>query len=90
MSIKTFVKTLKTERAAYNQIAGLSAIIAANLMDMTDSKKIYVGAHARPEAEVASMTVTDNDVLNLIHEWVASKEELEVRVADMGMYITLK
>lgn len=90
MSIKTFVKTLKTERAAYNQIAGLSAIIAANLMDMTDSKKIYVGAHARPEAEIASMAVTDDDVLNLIHEWVASKEELEVRVADMGMYITLK
>lgn len=90
MSIKTFVKTLKTERAAYNQIAGLSAIIAANLMDMTDSKKIYVGAHARPEAEIASMAVTDNDVLNLIHEWAVSKDELEVRVADMGMYITLK
>lgn len=90
MSIKTFVKTLKTERAAYNQIAGLAAIIAANLTGMTDSKKIYVGAHARPEAEIASMAVTDNDVLNLIHEWAVSKDELEVRVADMGMYITLK
>ena len=90
MSIKTFVKTLKTEHVAYSLIADLSDIIAVNLLNMTDSKKIYVGAHARPEAEISSMAVTDNDVLNLIHEWVVSREELEVRVADLGMYITLK
>ena len=90
MNINTFVKTLKTERTAYNHIVDLSVMIAANLMNMTDGKKIYVGAHVRPEAEVYCMAVTDDDVLNLIHEWVASKEELEIRVADMGMYITLK
>ena len=90
MSIKTFVKTLETERVAYGMISDLSAVIAANLIQMTEGKEIYVGAHARPDAGLYSVVATDDEVFNLVHDWIASKDELEIRIVNLGMYITLK
>ena len=89
MSTKTFVKALNAERAAYNHISSLAAFIVSNLTYLSEGQEIYVGA-ALPQGVIHNILVHQDDVLDLIHDWAVSKDELKVRIGDLGMYITLR
>ena len=90
MSINTFVKTLNAERAAYVHISALAASIVSSLTYLSEGKEIYVGAHAHPQGFIHHTVAFQDDVFDLIHDWAVSKDELKIRVVDLGMYIALK
>ena len=90
MSTKTFVKALNAERVAYDHISALAAFIVSSLPYLSEGKEIYVGAHAHPQGVIHNTVVFQGDVFDLIHDWAVSKDELEIRVVDLGMYIALK
>lgn len=90
MSIKTFVKTLSDEQVAFGKIATLAEFTINHITELAQGKEVYVGSHAMPQNVLGNIIVVNEDVFDLIHDWVVSRDGFKVRLEGLGMYITLK